>query len=344
LSILLGNGDGTFGPAATQKLSDRDGGDAILAADFGRGEIDLAVAHFSNNQIMILQGDGRGGFSATGNYMVGNGPEGMVAADFNKDGKIDIAINDLNDYGVAVLLSNGDGTFVPAANRANDTARPFGWAGFNYPAYITAGDLAGSGKPDILVTNLFDAGVTILRNKTITPVQLLSVVSRKTHGSAGTFDFDLPLSGNPGIECRSGGANGDYTLVFSFANPLANVTGASVTSGTGSVSSSNIDTNDAHKYVVNLTGVTNAQVITVSLTNANDAAGHSSAVVAASMGVLVGDVNGNGLVNSTDTSLVQSQSGQAVSLSNLRMDVNANGLINSTDASIVQSKSGTGLP
>jgi len=62
------------------------------------------------------------------------------------------------------------------------------------------------------------------------------------------------------------------------------------------------------------------------------------------MGVLVGDINANGLVNSTDTSLVQAQSGKPVANSNFRTDVNANGLINSTDTSIVQSKSGTGLP
>ena len=62
------------------------------------------------------------------------------------------------------------------------------------------------------------------------------------------------------------------------------------------------------------------------------------------MGVLIGDVNANGLVNSTDTSLVQAQSGQNVTTSNFRTDINANGLVNSTDTSVVQSKSGTGLP
>ncbi|HUE41427.1 MAG TPA: SBBP repeat-containing protein, partial [Chthoniobacterales bacterium] len=56
-----------------------------------------------------------------------------------------------------------------------------------------------------------------------TPVQLLRAVSRKTHGTAGTFDVDLPLSGTPGIECRSGGADGDYTIVSTFANAMTNV-------------------------------------------------------------------------------------------------------------------------
>src|SRR5436190_10160415 len=66
---------------------------------------------------------------------------------------------------------------------------------------------------------------------------LSSVGSRKTHGNAGTFDINLPLTGNRGIEDRSGGANGAYKLVFTFATPLASVTGASVTSGSGSISS-----------------------------------------------------------------------------------------------------------
>jgi hypothetical protein len=106
-----------------------------------------------------------------------------------------------------------------------------------------------------------------------------SVVSRKTHGTAGTFDVDLPLTGNPGIECRSGGTNGDYTLVFTFGNPLANVDSASVTSGTGSVTTSNIDNSDAHNYIVNLTGVTNAQTLTVNLTNVTDSLGNFNSAV-----------------------------------------------------------------
>ena len=91
-------------------------------------------------------------------------------------------------------------------------------------------------------------------------------------------------------------------------------------------------------------GVTNAQVITVSLTNVTDSAGDFSPAVAGSMGVLLGDINANGLVNSTDTSIVQSQSGQTVTSSNFRTDVTASGLINSSDISTVKSKSGTALP
>jgi hypothetical protein len=94
---------------------------------------------------------------------------------------------------------------------------------------------------------------------------------------------------------------------------------------------------------VNLTSVANQQYVNVTLKNVRDSQSNSGDVPA-TMGVLLGDVNANRLVNSTDTSLVQAQSGKPVTSSNFRMDVNANGLINSTDTSTVQSQSGHGLP
>jgi hypothetical protein len=173
-------------------------------------------------------------------------------------------------------------------------------------------------------------------------LKLSSAVSRKTHGSVGTFDIDLPLTGPQGIECRSGGANGDYTMVFTFANPLTSVSGASVSSGTGTVSSSAIGS-DAHQYVVNLTGVSNAQVISVGLTNVTDSAGNSSSTVSASMGVLIGDASGNGTVSNTDVASVKAQVAAPVTASNFRNDVNVNGTISNTDVSVTKAQVGTSL-
>ena len=180
--------------------------------------------------------------------------------------------------------------------------------------------------------------------KAVIPVQLVSAVSRKVHGSAGTFDINLPLTGNPGIECRSGGANGDYTLVFSFANTLTSIAGANLASGVGTVATANIDSTDAHNYIVNLTGVTNAQRITVSLANVTDSARNFSSAVSASMGVLIGDVNGNGVVSNGDVSLVQARVGAAVDSSNFREDVNANGVLSNGDVSVTQAQVGQALP
>jgi hypothetical protein len=165
-----------------------------------------------------------------------------------------------------------------------------------------------------------------------------SAFSRKTHGGAGTFDVALPLTGNVGVECRSGGATNDYQMIINFATSVT-VGGASVTSGTGSVSSFSVS---GSQVTVNLTGVTNVQRITVTLHDVND--GTHMGDVPVSMGVLVGDVNGNAVVNASDVSLTKSQVGQAVSGSNFREDVNANGTISATDVAIVKSEVGTALP
>ena len=176
------------------------------------------------------------------------------------------------------------------------------------------------------------------------PLQLPSVASRKVHSGAGTFDVDLPLTGSPGVECRSGGANGNHTIIFSFASTLTSVGNASVTSGTGSVASRNIDSSDAHRYIVNLTGVTNAQIITVRLTNVTDSTGSFTSFVPASMGVLIGDSSGNKTVSNTDVAAVKGQVSAPVTAANFRTDVNANGIVSNTDVSVTKAQVSTSLP
>ena len=79
------------------------------------------------------------------------------------------------------------------------------------------------------------------------PVQLTGVVSTKQHGAAGSFNMDLPLTGHPGIECRSGGASGNYTLIFTFANALTRVDGVSISTGPDTLNGGAIAA-DAHQY------------------------------------------------------------------------------------------------
>jgi hypothetical protein len=180
-----------------------------------------------------------------------------------------------------------------------------------------------------------------------------------THGAAGDFDLNLPLKGISGIECRSGRGTNDYQLVFNFAQPVT-FSGAAVTSGSGTIAEPAARPNATRlkktqtrhtkltnisgqsKLVVDLTGVTNMQTITIALFDVND--GVNRGDVGIRMGMLLGDTNGNRLVNSSDVSEIQGQSGQAVGALNFRDDLNANGLINSSDVSIVQSQSGTSLP
>ena len=173
-----------------------------------------------------------------------------------------------------------------------------------------------------------------------------SAVSRKTHGNAGSWDVNLPLSGTPGIECRSGGATNDYTIVVTF---LANVSvngnpQAAVTSGIGEIGSSGLSnggmvTTSENVVTIPLTNVANAQTINITLNNVN-----GSTNLTIPMRLFIGDVNGDGFVNSGDALQTRNRSGQVSSSDNFRSDVNLDGVINSGDTTIVRARSGTALP
>lgn len=168
-----------------------------------------------------------------------------------------------------------------------------------------------------------------------------SAVSRKKHGSAGTFDISLPFSGPVGIECRTGLSTGTHTLVFTFSSPVT-VTGspqAKVTKGTGSVSSVGVS---GSTVTVNLTGVTDIQIITLTLFGVNQ--GPNTSNVSVSMGVLAGDVTPDGVVNSSDVNFVRGKNGQTTNSSNFRADVDIDGVINGADASFVGNRTGDRLP
>ncbi len=200
-----------------------------------------------------------------------------------------------------------------------------------YPANLTVTDSLGQ-----VSTNPAQIIITVNSNA----IQLSGVASRKTHGAAGDFDLPLALSGTSTIEPRTGGANGDHKIVFTFPNALSSVAGAGVSSG--SVSSSAIGPNP-NQYTVNVTGITNAQYITVTLTNAQDTVGNAGNV-SVQMGVLLGDVTASKSVNSSDIGSVKANSGQTANAGNFRTDVATNGSINSSDIGTTKSVSGTSLP
>ena len=172
-------------------------------------------------------------------------------------------------------------------------------------------------------------------------LQVVTAVSRKMHGGAGSYDIDLPLSGEPGVECRSGGQNADHTIVVTFSNDVVSGN-ASVTAGTGSVSGS--PAFNSNTMTVNLTGVADIQQITVTLNNVMDSFAQVLADTTVTMNVLMGDTTGNKGVTSTDISEIKSQSGQAVDGSNFRDDVMPDGSINSTDIATTKIHAGDGLP
>jgi len=183
-----------------------------------------------------------------------------------------------------------------------------------------------------------------------------------------TQPVTLPLTGAPGVESRSsdGTGNGNHTFCFGFTSPISSVDSVSATCG--SVASSGVDPANANFYLVQLNAAAcNQQYLTVTLSGVHDSAqtlaskqgpgskhtggskittapSQSAASASITAGILIGDTNGDGVVNSADVSQTKSRSGQPVDATNFRSDVNADGTINSADISLVKSKSGTALP
>jgi hypothetical protein len=196
-------------------------------------------------------------------------------------------------------------------------------------------DLIGSG----LAGSLFNL-IDVAQGYVFDPI-LVGAVSRKTHGTAGTYDVDLmpPASG---IEPRSGGTNGDYQVVVTFAVPVTLTSANAIPGSGGTASVSGTPSVSGNTVTINLTNVSNAQRLTINLIGVND--GTRTNNISVPMAVLIGDTTGNGAVNSSDIAQTQSQSGQVVTSNNFREDVTVNGSINSSDIALVQSKSGTALP
>jgi hypothetical protein len=144
VSILLGNGDGTFQPAVVYPVTGEQ--DSLVTADFnGDGKLDLATVGFSSspNVVSILLGNGDGTFGPISTYAVGSGPGSVVVSDFNHDGLADLAVLNFFSKDVSVLLGLGDGTFQPAVATCSGTGK--GYLGFV--------DLNQDGIMDLLIAD-----------------------------------------------------------------------------------------------------------------------------------------------------------------------------------------------
>jgi hypothetical protein len=234
VTMLLGKGDGTFTTGPTFQPAGLQSYPTMIGGDFnGDGKADLAVLSYdgsSTSYITVLPGKGDGTFAtsltgpvykqpATG----GDGiPGTLVAADFDGDGKLDLAV--VGDYissgGVTILLGNGNGTFTAAGPNV-DLSADFG--------LIATGDFNGDGMADLVVTNYFDDGTppTILLGKgdgTFTAAKPMSFTLDYFPTSIVVGDFngdgilDLAFSDLKGVEIALG--NGDGTFTETSASPI----------------------------------------------------------------------------------------------------------------------------
>ncbi len=154
VSILLGNGNGTFQAAVNYPVPVFPSSVAVL--NFGR---DLAVANYGSGNVSILRGDGEGGFLAAVNYPAGFGPQSVAVGDFNADGRDDLVVANNGSDTVSILLGDANGTFQVTSHYQVGDGNP------NFPSFpysVAVSDLNGDGRPDLITTNLGSNNVSIL--------------------------------------------------------------------------------------------------------------------------------------------------------------------------------------
>jgi hypothetical protein len=156
LTVLLGEGNGSFSPASGSPLAAGSYPGAVAVGDFnGDGIADLAIANEESGQVTVLLGNGTGGFTpASGSpFSAGIAPIALAVADFNGDGAADIAVVDIAGQDVFVLLGNGQGGFTIAGNPS-----PVG----DHPLGVVTADFNGDGRADLAVVNGYSNNVTVL--------------------------------------------------------------------------------------------------------------------------------------------------------------------------------------
>jgi hypothetical protein len=204
VSILLGNGDGSFQPHLDYATGKQPS--ALAAGDFnGVGKLDLAIINAEDGSVSVLLGQGDGTFQSQVVYKVA-GVQSLVIGDFNNDHKLDLVVT-----GPSVLLGNGDGTFQAPITYAGSSQQN----GFT----LAAADFNRDGKLD-----LYADGALFLGNGDGTFV-LHATYAVPGEASATAADLnsdgkpDLVIAQQSGVSILLGNGDGSFQTTVKYAAP-----------------------------------------------------------------------------------------------------------------------------
>ena len=187
VSVLLGNGDGTFQTTLTTATGIFPA--ALAVGDFnGDGKTDLAVANSGadagdTGSVSVLLGKGDGSFQATVNYTTGINPSAIAVADFNLDGRLDLAVANYGDGTVSILRGLFAGVFASAVTYTAGSG----------PYWLSVADFNGDARPDLAVVNYLDNTVSVLlasAGGTLQSAVNYSLGNAPTGLAAGDFNGD----------------------------------------------------------------------------------------------------------------------------------------------------------
>ena len=199
VTVLLGNGDGTFQNAS--KVAREYLNYSLASADFdGDGDSDLVATSYGMTggcciygEVTVALGNGDGTFGAARTFRVGSGhtgPSAVASADLDTDGHEDLVVSNSATDDVSVMLGNGDGTFGAAQNF------PAG----DLPAFVISPDLDADGIADLAVANQESDNVSVLLNTESQPpppeTTITKVPPDPDNNTSATFEFSSSQPGS----------------------------------------------------------------------------------------------------------------------------------------------------
>ena len=236
VTVLLGDGAGGFTAAPGSPFSAGTQPFSVAVGDFnGDGKPDLAISNVASGNVTVLLGNGTGGFTAAPGspFAVGAYPESVSVADFNADGKLDLAVAGVGLYqstglNVTVLLGDGAGGFTAAPGGASATG--------DAPTALAVADFNEDGLPDLAVINPETGTVAILLGNgtggfTSATGSPFTAGAQAVALAAGDFNAD----GKPDFAVANYGSNNLTVLLngstppLKLLSPVNGTTGLSVT-------------------------------------------------------------------------------------------------------------------
>ncbi|QDL11410.1 hypothetical protein DP113_29260 [Brasilonema octagenarum UFV-E1] len=206
VSVLLNNGSGGFGTASNFAVGLTP--NTVITGDFnGDGKLDLATANVSSSNVSVLLNNGSGGFGTAMNFRVGpnSGPISVTTADFDSDGKLDLATANVNSKNVSVLLSSIINNQPPVA--VDDSATTYQNTAVTFSVTtLLANDTDPDGNPlnPLIITavgNATNGTVSLNDNGTPDYTSDDEVIFTPNNNFSGNATFDYTLSdGNGGTD------------------------------------------------------------------------------------------------------------------------------------------------